>query len=116
MNKYDIGLLVFIFFFVIGFYLFSNKNKDPLMALVKYNGEVIKEIDLSLHETRVYEVMGDNGKVVIEAEFGRVRIIEETSPLNICSKMGWRSDVLVCLPNRIVVEMYEDDGLDAVIR
>ena len=115
MNKFDIGLLLFFVLFSFGFYFFLDTD-DPLVALVKYENETILEIDLTVQETRIFEVEGANGKVVIEAEYGRVRIIEETSPLNICSKMGWRSDILVCLPNKIVVLMQGEDNLDAVIR
>ena len=54
-----------------------------------------------------YELDGRRQEVVISVDFSqnRIKVKEEESPLNICSKQGWSTAVpLICLPNRVRVE------------
>lgn len=54
-----------------------------------------------------YEINGIRQEVIIEIDFNqnRIRVAEEQSPLNICSKQGWSSAApLICLPNKVRVE------------
>ncbi len=115
MNKYDFGM-VFLLILFISFFYFSFNNVNSENAVIKYNGEVIKTIELGKEETRYFEVEGDLGLVVIEVKDYQARVVEETSPLNICSNMGWRNDIIVCLPNRVVIEMVADDAVDTIVR
>lgn len=59
-----------------------------------------------------YQVSGVRQIVVIKYDFERksVRIIEESSPNNICSREGESTGwPLICLPNRIRVEFESND-------
>ncbi len=54
-----------------------------------------------------FELDGTRQEVVISVDFSqnRIKVKEEESPLNICSKQGWSTAVpLICLPNRVRVE------------
>ncbi len=117
MNKYDFFMIFILFSLSLVFYFILNSGASASIALVKYDGEIIKEIDLSKPGSNLYEVQGANGKVVIETLDGKIRVIEETSPYNICSKMGWsssESDIIVCLPNKVVIELVSTE-VDTII-
>ncbi len=117
MNRYDIILISLIVISMILF-LFIKKESTIDKAIVKYNGEVVLEIDLTVEQLKTYEVIGANGVVKIETKAGQIRVIEETSPYNICSKKGWVSnanDMIICLPNFVVIELVGENDLDAVI-
>lgn len=117
MNKFDYIMIFSLFFISLLFYFILNDGNKASVALVKYDGVVIKEIDLNKSGSNLYEFDGANGKVVIETLDGKIRVIEETSPYNICSKMGWSSsenDIIVCLPNKIVVELLSNE-VDTII-
>lgn len=120
MNKNDIKLIVFILTICIIFLLiFVNFNKvENKVAKVYYENDLILEIDLS-KELDEYIVEGYNGKVKIEAGNGKIRVIEEKSPYHICSKQGYIDSsyqTIVCLPNKIIIEIESKDTVDAVVK
>ena len=91
---------------------FSNK-----IANVYYENEIILKIDLSSDEQE-YVVKGYNGDVKIRAGNGKVKVIEETSDKHLCSKQGYIEEsyeMIVCLPNKIVIKITSDDELDATL-
>lgn len=115
MNKNDIKLVLVLIIIVFIFFLFKNfDNDNKKVANVYYNDELIKTI--SLNEDGIYSVNGYNGEVVIEVKDSKVRVIEEISDRNLCSKQGY-GEVIVCLPNKIVIKVEkEDNELDGVVR
>ena len=84
---------------------------------------IIDEIpftDLALGEGIVkyqnnYFILGNLGFIWIEYNNHKVRVKEETSPYNICSRVGY-SDLqpIICLPNYVTIE-FRDLGLDVII-
>lgn len=113
MNKNDIKLVLLLLLIVIIFFLFKSSNKGNV-ANIYYNDELIKTISLDIDD--IYTVNGYNGEVVIEVKDNKVRVIEEVSNRNLCSKQGY-GEVIVCLPNRIVIKVEKKDNeLDGVVR
>jgi len=110
MNKYDIILIVIILFVAI-FILFITK-KDNNYANVYYNDKLILKIDLSINKD--YSVEGYNGIVKLKVKDNKIKVIEETSKLHICSKVDYtNSGVIVCLPNKIVID-FSNNELDTI--
>ncbi len=70
--------------------------------------------------TNVYCVRGDNGPVVIEHQAGRVSVVYEISPLNLCRTHGPTNTParpITCLPNRIMIRVETpDDVLDGYLQ
>lgn len=62
-----------------------------------------------------YFILGNLGFIWIEYKDNKVRVKEETSPYNICSRVGF-SDLqpIICLPNYVTIE-FRDLGLDVII-
>ena len=115
MNKNDIKLVLILLFIILAFFTYKsiNNSKDKI-AKVYYNDKLIKTI--SLNEDNTYIVEGYNGEVVIEVKNNKIRVIEETSEKNLCSKQGY-DDVIVCLANKIVIKVENDDKkLDGVVK
>lgn len=110
MNKNDIKLIIVILFFIILLFSLTLIRKKANIANVYYENKLILEIDLSINKT--YEVSGDNGKVVIEVLNNQIRVVEENSPYQICSKQGFVSksgESIICLPNKIIIELPSDE-------
>ncbi len=121
MNKSDIKLVVIILSITLLFLLptvLFRKNANK--AYVYYDNKLIKEIDLSLDETREYKINGYNGEVIIESKKNKIRVKKESSPLHLCSKQGYISsslETIVCLPNKIVIKIDSTDTkVDAIVR
>lgn len=118
MNKNDFILVLIIVCFTYFGWAFLKNDQDLTGAVVKYEGDVVLEINLKIDQLRQYQVAGANGKIIIEAKKGAIRVVEETSPYNICSKKGWAtttSDVIICLPNLVVIELIGNDEIDTII-
>ena len=62
-----------------------------------------------------YYIMGNLGYVLIEYEAKKIRVKQETSPYNICSKQGF-SDTkpIICMPNFVTIE-FNDVEVDVSV-
>lgn len=121
MNKNDvklIGLILIIIVIIFGlFFIFKNNNSKN--ALVYYEDELVLSIDLSLAGENEYKVMGYNGKMIIKTKDRKIKVEEENSPLHLCSKQGWIEnsyEVIVCLPNKVVVKIQDQEEIDTVVK
>lgn len=62
-----------------------------------------------------YYIMGGLGVVVIEYKDKKIRIKDENSPYNICSKQGFSdTNPIICLPNYVTIEFNNIDS-DVII-
>ena len=121
MNKNDIKLIIVVLIISIvslGL-IFVLKNDNPKAALVYYENELVLKIDLSIAGIHEYKVDGYNGDVVIKTRDGKIKVEEEDSPLHICSRQGWIDEsyeVIVCLPNKIVIKIEDEKEIDTVVK
>ena len=91
LNKNDVILIICILFISLFFILILNsKSKKDNIAKVYYDNKLIKQINLNKNNT--YEVKGYNGTVKLEVKNNKIRVIEEKSPLHLCSKYGYISN------------------------
>lgn len=121
MNRRDIILSLSILLIALILYLLFNlsNSNNPKKAVVYYENNKVLEIDLSDYTKRDYTVKGYNGDVYIETVDGKIRVNEEISPLHLCSKQGYISksyETIICLPNKIVIEIEDSDFIDTVAR
>ena len=117
MNKSDFKLIIILFVIVgIIFIIISIIKKDGTVVEVYYDNNLILSKDLNIDGE--YTVDGLLGEVVIEVKDRKVRIKKENSPKNICSKEGYITDSskpLICLPNKIVVKIVNNNEIDGVV-
>jgi hypothetical protein len=86
-----------------------------LMNLVGDQGEhaVVLKAGKPLHKLNLFEPSrtafeGSIGEVVVETRNGSIAVISSQCQNRVCVKTGWRSkrgDVIVCVPNTIVVRI-----------
>ncbi len=121
MNKNDLKLILILLVFsslMIGLIKLSKQN-DNKVAKVYYQNDLLLTIPLNQNITKTYTVEGYNGDVVIEVKNNQIQVIEEKSPLHLCSKQGWIKETyetIVCLPNKVIIEIEASDDLDAVVK
>ena len=117
MNKNDIKLVSVLFGIILFMLIIINiTKKEGSVAEVYYKDEKILSIDLNIDSE--YVVDGDLGDVILEVKDRKIRVKEENSPLNICSKEGYIGDssrTLICLPNKIIVKIVGESELDGVV-
>lgn len=121
MNKNDLKLIFVVLFITLSIFglLYLFKNKNSKNALVYYEDELVMTIDLSLKEEQEYKVMGYNGEMIIKTKENKIKVEEENSPLHLCSRQGWIEnsyEVIVCLPNKIIIKIEDKDEIDTVVK
>lgn len=119
MNKNDRYLIIgsILLSFIIMFFFSELFSKNGKTATIYYQNEKVKTIDLM--QDAVYEIEGDKGAVILEVKNGKIRVKEENSPLHICSKQGYiqkSTESIICLPNKIVIQIEAKNDIDAVVR
>ncbi|MDO4605342.1 MAG: NusG domain II-containing protein [Helcococcus sp.] len=110
-------IVLIIFSILFAYYMSTvNNNLEKKYVSIQINGKEIKTIDFS------DDIIGET--YVLETEFGRnvlqfgdeeVRIIEASCPDQLCvkqGKIGKVGQLLVCLPNRLVVEIKANDAIN----
>ncbi|MEG0826079.1 MAG: NusG domain II-containing protein [Bacilli bacterium] len=116
MNKSDLKLIVFLILIFIIIILNMSKNIGTT-AKVYYENKMILSINLDV--SKEYTVKGYNGDVKLVVNDKKIKVLEESSPLHLCSKQGYISksyEMIVCLPNKIVIKIDDDVKLDGVVR
>lgn len=116
MKMNDILLIVIVVLIAGISFILLDKETDTLVAKVYYEDELKLTIDLN--ENKEYDVEGYNGNVHIVVLDKKIKVEEENSPKNLCSKQGFISasyQTIVCLPNKIVITIEDDNSIDTVI-
>lgn len=112
MNRTDkifIGIVILTsiaLFFSVGF-LADSINSDNAYAIVTFRDK--EALRINMNEDGLYPFKGEEGPMVIEVANGAIRVKEEVSPLNYCSKQGWVSTTntpIVCLPNSVMIIVH----------
>ncbi|MFP4286313.1 MAG: NusG domain II-containing protein [Candidatus Izemoplasmataceae bacterium] len=89
---------------------------EPSLIYEATGNEDNSNISRCFIDEHIYCVQGELGVVVIEYINGKVRVIEETSPQNICQLQGETDSPakpITCLPNYISITIKsEEDSLD----
>ena len=105
---------------VVLLFLFRPEGGNFLTATVVLEGETIARYDLSaLAGPEDLEVEGAAYPITIQAEPGRIRILESGCPGQDCVHTGWASQAgqqIICLPNRLGISLSggASDDIDAI--
>ncbi len=115
MKKNDCLLIFFVVFISIVLYLIiSLFSKSGDTAIITVNGEIYCEKKLS--ENSKIDINGTNAAVI---ENGEIYMTSATCPDKLCIRHGKISDSsekIICLPNKIVIEVTKKSEIDAVVK
>lgn len=118
MNKSDLKLIVMalIILLSICFIMYIFRDKGEKQAKVYYENKLVLTIDLN--HNGVYNVQGYNGNVRFLVENKKIKVLEENSAKHLCSYQGFISEsyqTLICLPNKIIVQIESNNSYDAIV-
>ena len=88
-------------------------------VIVKVDGKIVASYQLS--DSGTYIIEGVNGTNTLAIENGQAYILEATCPDGLCVKTGHihtSGQSIICLPNRVVIEITEGvfSDIDAISR
>ena len=110
MNKNDIKMLLIVSACILVLLTFQLFKKNATYAYVYHGSELVLKVDLGINKS--YIVIGDNGEVKISVNNHRIKVDNETSTYHLCSKQGYiskKGESIICLPNRIIIELPNED-------
>lgn len=118
---------IIIYFFLFVFFFFAIKYALD-MKIVKgnkieiYVDNQLKYVYPLEENKKEYFVDTNLGGVDIQVEKMKVRVTSSNSPLKICVKQGWISnvgDTIIGIPDRLLIKIVGDkknDDIDGIIR
>ena len=122
MRKNIICALIAAAVVLISFGVIAYRNFDrseALVACVYSDGELVREIDLNdVNEPYSFTVEYDGGYNIIDVQKGSIGVTEASCPDKICVNTGRICSgayPVVCLPNKLVIEIKEGGAPDAAV-
>ena len=117
MKKGDVILIIGIVLFSLSsiFYIkyFLNRDTDTKYLSIQVNGREINTIDiLNPDNDQEFEIDTEYGKNKVIIEDGYVRIRSANCPDQVCvihKKISKTGETIVCLPNKLVLEIKGDN-------
>lgn len=99
--------------------VFSRAPRGSV-AVVTLDGVEVHRVDLkTVDEGYTLSFTGQSGITnVVEVAPGEIRVREATCPDRVCVRQGWIKNgvaPIVCLPNRLVIEITSGGDADAVV-
>ncbi|TCK98702.1 hypothetical protein EDC19_1135 [Natranaerovirga hydrolytica] len=119
MKKGDIIVIIIVIVLSVGFLIFRfEDNIENKKAVIRVNGQKVKEIDLTNGEEGFYQFAFDDEIGEVEVKDQAIRMVEmdlAICPRKICSDMGFISgafETIICLPNGIVVNIESNENIN----
>lgn len=104
-DVYAFSFLILALSLLVSFINIYNRPAGDLYVSVYIENQLVNQYSLYEKQTLTFEqstypvLLGD---IVLAIEDQRIRIEQETSPLNVCSEQGWVSTPglpIICAPN-----------------
>ncbi len=108
-------LLILLLASVAMLYQFFPTESSGHTARIIHKGQVL--LELNLNKDQRVTLKGDRGPVVVQVKNRAIRIIESECQSQFCIKSGAISrvnQIIVCVPNRIVIKILGNPGLDVI--
>ena len=103
-----IGILIIGFLAILGIILVTDKKGAQVVVSV----DSLEVARFPIDEDIVYEINGyEGGKNTLIIKDGEAYVVDSSCPDHLCENMGKISKVgqsVICLPNRVVVEIADD--------
>lgn len=114
-NKKWIAVFMSVIVICISVIVILNSLPGGRVAVITKNGEILHRIDLTaVSESYTIDLDGN----VILVENGRISMQSANCPDKLCVKQGKISDIgsIVCLPNKVIIEIDRNSDVDAVLK
>lgn len=112
-DKITAAIIIFISLTLFAVINLTQINSGKNYASVQFDGEEIEKITLGQREKKNYQYDTEYGTNIIEVENEKIHMLEADCDDQICVHQGYienSGEMIVCLPNRFLVEIKNDKG------
>ncbi len=95
--------------------IFADHSAE--FAVIEIDGREYGRYSLKEKETRILEIKSDFGQNTVEISYGGVRVLDADCPDKLEVKAGRidsAGEMLVCLPNRMIIRIDGEREVDSV--
>jgi hypothetical protein len=117
LTPLDIVLIVSLLGFSLIGFAFPVRGSGERYIVIELEGSELYRAPLSVERT--FSSNGRHGHVYIKVEDGEARVLRSSCPLKFCVNSGpieVPGQIIVCIPNEVVVRIEAKEGFDAVLR
>ena len=120
LKKADIAIILLILIFSTAFYFYIPQQRGN-RAVIKLDGKLYREAPLNV-DSEIEIILGDGRHLnTLKISGGHAEMVFASCPDGLCKrqgKAGSAGEIIVCLPNRITVEILGNasSGLDGTAR
>lgn len=107
------ALISFLFFFP------SNHQPGAKVIVTADGKEVYVFLLKELEPGKRFPISGFLGDSILEMGENKVRLVDSPCPDHICLARGWidsPGEMIICMPNRVVVRIEGEKGWDDIVR
>ena len=107
--------LAALLFVCIGASIFLMGGNTANRAQITSDGAVIKTLDLSIDQE--FTVTGEHGTNTVTVKDGKIAVTAADCPDHYCIDRGFCNSgtQIVCLPNRLVITVLDEEIIDGVV-
>lgn len=112
-----IGAVLLVLFAFLLFPQFGGESKGG-KAVISLDGSVISEIELRTAENGTF-TLKEIPDVVFSIQDEQIAVLDGHCPDKICERTGYiggAGESIICLPNRVIVQIEGESELDAIVR
>ena len=110
-----IAILAVIFVGCIGLSLMFFRSTEADFAEIYSDGVLVEKVNLQVD--RVLTVESEYGTNVVTVKDGKIAVTQASCPDHYCMQRGFcdGGTMIVCLPNRLVIEFVEAENVDGAV-
>lgn len=114
-NKKWIAVFLSVIVICIAVIVILNSLPGGRVAVITKNGEILHRIDLTA-VSESYTIDLDTNVILVEN--GCISMLSADCPDKLCVKQGRISNIgsIICLPNKVIIEIDRDSDVDAVLK
>ena len=109
LKLFDVLIILFLIIFGV---LLTIKGLCYKGSKIIVNANGV-QYEYSGEKNGIFTVQGRLGPTTFEIKNGRVKILESACPNKNCVNQGWNNP-LVCLPNKVIITIQNQDEIDAI--
>ena len=114
-NVVWIAILAVIFIACVGLSIPFFSTTEASFAEIYSDGALLHRVDLTVDQS--FTVESEFGTNVVTVQDGKIAVTEATCPDHYCMQRGFCNGgtMIVCLPNRLVIEFVDAEIVDGAV-
>lgn len=113
MKSVKFGDFIILFLIIAAIFVSFRRISQQKKGAMVHISTSTETYEYPLSKDGIFDIPGDLGITKVEIKDEKVRIIDSPCPNKTCIQMGW-GNLLICMPNQVVVSVPKSGDYDAI--